>query len=87
MWGVMCVCHHVCHMQARSCLSTGWALNRCFAWISGTATVLAPEGADSTIAKIFVILCINEPQMIPNAVSVFGLCTQPVNKQLTKMNV
>jgi hypothetical protein len=44
MWAVMCVCHHVCHTQARSCLSTGWALNRCFAWVFGTAAVLAQGG-------------------------------------------
>ena len=44
MWAVMCVCRHVCHTQARSCLSTGWALNRCFAWTSGTAAVLAQGG-------------------------------------------
>ena len=44
MWAVMCVCHHVCHAQARSCLSTGWALNRCFAWFFGTAAVLAQGG-------------------------------------------
>ena len=44
MWVIMCVCHHVCHMQARSCLSTGWALNRCFAWFFGTVAVLAQGG-------------------------------------------
>ena len=44
MWAVMCVCHHVCRTQARSCLSTGWALNRCFAWFFGTAAVLAQGG-------------------------------------------
>ena len=44
MWAVMCVCRHVCHTQAQSCLSTGWALNRCFAWVSGTAAVLAQGG-------------------------------------------
>ena len=44
MWAVMCVCHHVCHTQARSCLSTGWALNRCFPWVFGTAAVLAQGG-------------------------------------------
>ena len=48
MWGVMCVCHHVCHMQARSCLSTGWALNRCFAWFFGTVAVLAQGGGRGT---------------------------------------
>ena len=41
MWAIMCVCHYVCHTQARSCLSTGWALNRCFAWFFGTVAVLA----------------------------------------------
>ena len=35
MWAVMCVCRHVCHMQAESCLSTEWALNHCFAWVFG----------------------------------------------------
>ena len=44
MWAVMCVCHQVCHMQAWSCLSTGWALNRCFAWFFGTVAVLAQKG-------------------------------------------
>ena len=44
MWAIMCVCRHVCHMQARSCLSTGWALNRCFAWFFGTVAVLAQGG-------------------------------------------
>ena len=44
MWAVMCVCRHVCHTQAQSCLSTEWALNRCFAWVSGTAAVLAQAG-------------------------------------------
>ena len=44
MWAVMCVCRHVCHTQARSCLSTGWALNRCFAWGFGTVAVLAQGG-------------------------------------------
>jgi hypothetical protein len=44
MWAVMCVCRHMCHTQARSCLSTGWALNRCFAWGFGTAAVLAQGG-------------------------------------------
>ena len=41
MWAVMCVYHHVCHTQARSCLSTGWALDRCFAWFCETVAVLA----------------------------------------------
>ena len=44
MWAVMCVCRHVCHTQAQSCLSTGWALNRCFAWFFGTAAMLAQGG-------------------------------------------
>ena len=44
MWAIMCVCHHVCHTQARSCLSTGWALNRRFAWFFGTVAVLAQGG-------------------------------------------
>ena len=30
--------------HARARLSTGWALNRCFAWTFGTATVLAQGG-------------------------------------------
>ena len=34
----------VCRAQAWSCLSTGWALNRCFAWTFGTAAVLAQGG-------------------------------------------
>ena len=45
MWAVMCVCRHVCHTQAWSCLSTRWALNRCFAWFFGTAAGRAGEGA------------------------------------------
>ena len=44
MWAVMWVCQHVCHTQAQSCLSTGWALNRCFAWFFGTTAVLAQGG-------------------------------------------
>ena len=44
MWAIMCVCHHVCHTQAWSCVSTGWALNRCFAWFFGTVAVLAQGG-------------------------------------------
>ena len=44
MWAVMCVCRRVCHTQAQSCLSTRWALNRYFAWVSGTAAVLAQGG-------------------------------------------
>ena len=44
MWAVTCVCRHVCHTQARSCPSTGWALNCCFAWGFGTAAVLAQGG-------------------------------------------
>ena len=44
MWAIMCVCHHVCHTQAGSCLSTGRALNRCFAWFFGTVAVLAQGG-------------------------------------------
>ena len=34
----------VCYTQAQSCLSTRWALNCCFAWIFGTAAVLAQGG-------------------------------------------
>ena len=45
MWAVMCVCHHVCHMQAWSCLSTGCALNRCFAWFLGPQPCLRKGGA------------------------------------------
>ena len=44
MWAIMCVCHHVCHTQGWSCLSTGWALNHCFAWFFGTVAVLAQGG-------------------------------------------
>ena len=49
MWAVMCVCRHVCHTQAQACLSTGWALNRCFAWFFGTAAVLAQGGGRGTV--------------------------------------
>ena len=49
MWAVMCVCRHVCHTQAQSCLSTGWAFNRCFAWGFGTAAVLAQGGGRGTV--------------------------------------
>ena len=44
MWAIMCVCHHVCHKQTRSCLSTGWMLNHCFAWVFGTVAVLVQGG-------------------------------------------
>ena len=44
MWAVTCICRHVCHTQAWSCLSTGLALNRCFASFFGTAAVLAQGG-------------------------------------------
>ena len=37
-------CCHVCCAHARSCLSTGWALNRRFDLIFGTAAVLAQGG-------------------------------------------
>ena len=63
MWAIMCVCHHVCHMQARSCLSTGWALNRCFAWFFGTVAVLAQgggggvSGLDSDAVPRVAVLC------------------------------
>ena len=49
MLAVMCVCHHVCHTQARSCLSTVWALNRCFAWFFGTTAVLV-QGVGGGVA-------------------------------------
>ena len=49
MWAIMCVCHHVCHTQARPCLSTGWALNRCFAWFFGTVAVLVQGGGGVTL--------------------------------------
>ena len=55
MWAIMCVCHHVCHTQAQSCLSMGWALDRCFAWVFGTAAVLAQGGGGvSTRARMLV---------------------------------
>ena len=38
------LCCRVCGAQAPACLSTGWALNRCFAWIFRTAAVLAQGG-------------------------------------------
>ena len=44
MWAVMRVCRHVCHTQAQCCLSTGWALDRCFAWGFRTVAVLAQGG-------------------------------------------
>ena len=50
MWAVMCVCRRVCHTQAQSCLSTRWALNRYFAWVSGTAAVLPQGGGGYTIS-------------------------------------
>ena len=57
MWAVMCVCHHVCYTQARSCLSTGWALNRCFAWFFGTAVVLAQGGGRGMLTPHVPRLC------------------------------
>ena len=38
------ICCHVCHVHARPCLSTGWALNRRFDRTFGTAAVLAQGG-------------------------------------------
>ena len=38
-FAVMCVMPH-----ARPCLSTGWALNHCFAWTFGTTAVHAQGG-------------------------------------------
>ena len=38
------VCCHVCRAHARPCLSTGWALNRRFDQLFGTAAVLAQGG-------------------------------------------
>ena len=54
MWAVMCVCRHVCHTQARSCLSPGWALNRFFAWVFGTAAVLAQGGGGAGFIRPLV---------------------------------
>ena len=47
MWSVMCSCRHVRHMQARSCLSTGW--NRCLAWLFGTVAVFVQGGGRGTV--------------------------------------
>ena len=58
MWAVMCVRRHVCHTQAQSCLSTGWALNRCFAWVFGTAAVLAQGGGGVLYCTVYcAVLC------------------------------
>ena len=51
MWVVMCVRRHVLHTEARSCRSTGWALNSCFAWFFGTAAVLAQGGWGGTVTR------------------------------------
>ena len=56
MWAVMCVCHHVCHTQARSCRSTGWALNCCFAWVFETSAVLAQGGGGAGYELFFFSL-------------------------------
>ena len=56
MWAIMCVCHHVCHTQAQSCLSTGWALNRCFAWFFGTVAVLPQGGGGGVVRDPFACL-------------------------------
>ena len=45
------LCRRVCRAQARACLSTGSALNRCFAWTFGTASVLA-QGVGATLVGI-----------------------------------
>ena len=37
-------CYRVCRSQARACLSTGWALNHCVAWIFWTEAVLMQGG-------------------------------------------
>ena len=42
------LCCHVGRAHARPCLSTAWALNRCFAWILGTMAVLAQGGGGGT---------------------------------------
>ena len=44
MGAVTCVCRDVFRTQSQYCLSTGWALNRCFAKVFGTAAVLV-QGA------------------------------------------
>ena len=59
MWAITCVCRHVCHMQAQSCLSTGWALNCCFAWFFETPAVLAQRGggAQALSESVSVLHC------------------------------
>ena len=64
MWAVMCVCRHVCHTQAQSSLSTGWALNRCFAWIFGTTAVLV-QGVGGVQRSIKKMLRVTKPQSVP----------------------
>ena len=56
------VCCHVCRAHARSCLSTGWALNRRFDLTFGTAAVLAQGGGGvlsftSSSTKFYQIPC------------------------------
>ena len=46
------LCGYVCHTHAQPCLSTGWALNRCFAWTFGAAAVLARGGGGGFYAAI-----------------------------------
>ena len=52
MWAFMFVCRHVCHTQAQPCLSTGWALNRCFAWGFGIVAVLAQGGGAGIVQPL-----------------------------------
>ena len=55
MRSVMCICRHVRRTQARSCPRTGWALNRCLAWLFGTVAVFAQGGVGwgNCIVKIW----------------------------------
>ena len=39
------LCPRMCRVQAQDCLSTGWVLNRCFAWTFRTAGVQGGRGA------------------------------------------
>ena len=64
MWAIMCVCHHVCHTQRRSCLSTGWALNRCFAWFFGTVAVLAQGGGGGVDMILTASGCVDKMSCI-----------------------
>ena len=84
MWAVMCVCRHVCHTQARACLSTGWALNRCFVWIFGTAAVLAQGGGGIVLSWVKRRWSVSATRhvFLPRHADKTGAVQHPAPKQL-----